>query len=374
MRLCGSTAAVLASGSALNVSQARSVDALSFRQGAAPLLLNFNENSLGMSKRAVEAAQYATLTAGNRYPDGAVEKLRELLAKIHNVSAAQIILGNGSTEVIQAVITAAEGVGSKVIEPSPTFGDVRRYAKAEGLEVIQVPVGEGFETDIAALKKQSETIDGPILINICNPNNPTGTIVDHTALVDWITTAPAEHMFLIDEAYFEYAQLNEKYSSILPLIHEGKENLVLTRTFSKIYGMAGMRIGYGIAAINTAKEVRKFAAGYNLSAAGTAAALASLQDTEFFKTSIESNQTAKRILLKALDDLGLEHIESNTNFVLHKINARVADYSARMRDNGISVGRRMTKGDGWNRVSLATPEEMHEFVKVLYAFREKSWV
>jgi histidinol-phosphate aminotransferase len=252
IRLCGSTAAVLASGSALNVAQARSISPLSFRQGAAPLLLNFNENSLGMSKLAVEAAQYATLTAGNRYPDGAVEKLRESLAKLHSVSVEQIILGNGSTEVIQAVVTAAEGVGSKVIEPSPTFGDVRRYARAEGLEVFQVPVSSGFETDIAALKKQSEAIDGPILINICNPNNPTGTIVDHSALVDWITAAPAQHMFLIDEAYFEYAQLNDKYSSVLPLIQKGKENLVLTRTFSKIYGMAGMRIGYGIAAINSA--------------------------------------------------------------------------------------------------------------------------
>jgi len=378
IRLCGSTAAIVASGLTANTAQAQTAQdtprLLPFRKDPTSLLLNYNENSLGMSKLAVEAAQHATQSSGNRYPDDAVAQLRSSLAVLHEVPVEQIILGNGSTEVIQAVVTAAEGVNAKIIEPSPTFGDVRRYAEAEGLEIIQVPVGAGFETDIAALKKKSEEVAGPILINICNPNNPTGTIVDHSSLVDWIKTAPPEHMFLIDEAYYEYAQLNKNYSSVLPLIQQGKENLVLTRTFSKIYGMAGMRIGYGIAAPKTAKEVRKFAAGYNLSAAGTAAALASIADADFYQTSMESNQAAKKILLEALDDLDLVHIESNTNFVLHKINASVAEYSMHMRDNGIRVGRRMTKDDGWNRVSLGTPEDMREFVKVLYAFRDRSWV
>ena len=327
-----------------------------------------------MSPQAVAAAQRATRDSGNRYPDASVANLREMLADLHEVDAEQIILGNGSTEVIQAVVTFAEGLGASLIEPTPTFGDARRYSEAEELQVIQVPIGAGFETDIAALKKQAEATPGALLINICNPNNPTGTIVDPDALTAWINNAPDNHIFLIDEAYFDYAVSNPEYSSVLPLIKSGKENLVLTRTFSKIYGMAGMRIGYGIAAPRTASEVRKFAAGYNLSAAGTAAALASLADAEFYKTSLNSTRSAKTILLRTLDELQLAHIESNTNFVLHRIGGDLADYARRMSDNGIHIGRRMTDEDGWNRISIGTPQEMELFVHVLKEFRSRGWV
>lgn len=374
MRLFGSSTALFCSGivSAKSIAQENAV--LPVRVNAPPLLLNYNENSLGMSPRAVSAAMQATENSGNRYPDDAVEQLRETLANLHDINPAQIILGNGSTEVIQAVVTMAEGRAATVIEPIPTFGDVRRYSKAEDLEVVKVPVGKGFKTDIDALRKKAEEISGVVLINICNPNNPTGSIVEHKFLTGWIKDAPQNHIFLIDEAYYEYAQSNPAYSSVLPLIKSGQENVILTRTFSKIYGMAGMRVGYGIAAKETAKEVRQFAAGYNLSAPGTAAALASLADKAFFEKSLKSNQVAKSMLLTVLDELGLEYVQSNTNFVLHRINGSLEDYAARMAENGIKVGRRMTSEDGWNRLSVGTPEEMRVFVQTFKAFREKGWV
>ncbi|MEM7359068.1 MAG: histidinol-phosphate transaminase [Pseudomonadota bacterium] len=374
IRQCGVAAAVLGSGIITPVSLAKANKALAFRAGQNPLWLHFNENSLGMSPRAVEAAQLATATAGNRYPDDAVAELRETLGKLNGVETAQVIFGNGSTEVIQAVVTLAANRGATVIEPTPTFGDVRHYSAAEKMPVVQVPVNGNFETDIAALRARADEIEGPLLINICNPNNPTGTIVDQTALESWIDKAPDHHSFLIDEAYYEYAQANASYRSLLSKIQAGRENLVITRTFSKIYGMAGMRVGYGIAAPATAKEVRKFAAGYNMTAAGVAAALASLADEAFFAKSIQSNLLAKSILLETLDELNLAHVDSNTNFVLHRINARLSDYALRMRENGIRVGRRMTADDGWNRISVGTPEEMRSFSKTLREFRNRGWV
>ncbi|MFT5135754.1 MAG: histidinol-phosphate aminotransferase [Arenicella sp.] len=374
IRLCGSSAALFYSGMCSAKSAGLENKLLAFRVNAAPLLLNYNENSLGMSPSAVSAAMQATQNLGNRYPDDLVEQLRETLATLHDVSPKQIILGNGSTEVIQAVVTMAEGRAATVIEPTPTFGDVQRYSQAEDLEVVKVPVGKGFQTDIGALRKKAEEISGTVLINICNPNNPTGSIVDNKSLTDWIMDAPQNHIFLIDEAYYEYAASNPAYSSVLPLIKLGRENVILTRTFSKIYGMAGMRVGYGIAAQKTAEEVRQFAAGYNLSAPGSAAALASLVDTAFFKRSLESNQLAKLILLTALDELGLEYVQSHTNFVLHRINGNLEDYAARMAANGIKVGRRMTSEDGWNRLSVGTPDEMRVFVQTLKAFQEKAWL
>lgn len=347
---------------------------LPFRDGAEQLFLHFNENSLGMSPLALKAGQAEIARSGHRYPDGAVEHLRNRLANKHSVPSNQIIMGNGSTEVIGAIVTLAAKNGASVIEPAPTFGDVRRRAKAAGMKVHQVPVGAEFKTDINALKERASQVKGPLLINICNPNNPTGSVVEHDSLVKWITSAPDNHTFLIDEAYFEYAQLNGAYSSVLPLILKGQENLVLTRTFSKIYGMAGMRVGYAIAAPKTAVQVRQFAADFNLSVAGVAAAVTSLEDDVFYQRSLKSNQKGKAILVKTLDELNLKHIESNTNFVLHRIQSDLSSYARRMSANGINVGRRMTKDDGWNRISIGQPHEMQAFVETLKAFRAKGWV
>lgn len=370
----GMTTAWLSIASCAPSTMALESSQLPLRQQAIPLWLHYNENSLGMAKSALQAAQLATQTIGNRYPDETVDQLRLQLAKHHDIAPEMIVFGNGSTEVIQGIVTLAAKLKAKVLEPTPTFGDVRRYSKAEGLEVISVPVGAGFMTDVAALQSRSKIIKGPLLINLCNPNNPTGSSVEWAVLEDWISNAPEHHLFLIDEAYFDYAQANPKYQSALSLILKGMHNVVITRTFSKIYGMAGMRVGYGIATTETAAKIRPFAAGYNLTAAGIAAASASLNDAEFYATSIKSNAEAKQILTSTLDELQLQYIPSDTNFVLHRINASLGEYSQRMRQNGIYVGRKMTVEDNWNRISLGTPEEMRQFTAALHAFRQRGWV
>jgi histidinol-phosphate aminotransferase len=347
---------------------------LSFRQNAAPLLLHYNENSLGMSPKALQAAKRAIELYGNRYPGESLSEFKNKLAVYHQVQPEQLILGNGSTEVLQAIATYCAQQNACMIEPKPTFGALRRYCRAESLNVIQVPVGQNFEMNIAAMKKQAMAQTGAVLINICNPNNPTGNIVDFSVLFEWINSAPDTHMFLIDEAYFAYAQANPRYKSGLDLIQQGNDNVVISRTFSKVHGMAGMRIGYGVATIETARKIDAFARGFNLSAAGIAAASAALDDTGFYKKSIQSNQLSKKILIDTLNDLELAHISSDTNFVLHKLGAPLAEYVAHMQQNGIRVGRKMTSDDSWNRISLGTPDEMKVFTKVLLEFRQKGWV
>lgn len=347
---------------------------LPFRNDAKPLLLHFNENSLGMSPKALKAAQEAILNVGNRYPDDIYEDFKQQLASYHGVKSEQLMFGNGSTEVLQAIATYASDLKSTVIEPTPTFGALRRYCNAESLKVVRVPVGNGFEIDIAAMKKHADGQSGSVLINLCNPNNPTGTIVEAKQLYDWINTAPAQHLFLIDEAYFDYAQANQAYKSALPLIKQGKNNVIITRTFSKAYGMAGMRIGYGIATSELANKINPYAAGFNLNAAGIAAASASLDDLLFYQSSIESNRNAKAILIETLDKLALPYIPSDTNFLLHRIGQPINVYAQHMSENGIRVGRKMTDDEYWNRLSIGTPEEMHQFSQTLLAFRERGWV
>jgi histidinol-phosphate aminotransferase len=347
---------------------------LRLRQNTAPLLLHFNENSLGMSPNALSAAKSAIEHYGNRYPSASVDEFREKLADHHQVKSEQLIFGNGSTEVLQAIATFAARQNATMIEPSPTFGALKEYCKAENLNVIQVPVGQNFEMNIAAMKKQAMAQTGSVLINICNPNNPTGNIVDFTTMFDWISNAPDTHLFLLDEAYFDYAQANPRYKSGLDLIKQGKDNVVISRTFSKVYGMAGMRVGYGIATVNTANKIKPFAAGFNLSAAGIAAASAALDDKSFYKKSIEYNQLSRKILVATLNELELESVPSDTNFVLHRIGTPLADYAEHMQQNGIRVGRKMTLDDRWNRISLGTPDEMKIFIQTLKAFRQKGWV
>jgi histidinol-phosphate aminotransferase len=372
----GKSALALSLGLAIPTVMAQQVKSsqLPSRVGKPELLLHFNENSLGMSPKALHAAQQAIVQFGNRYPDELVGQLRSKLAKKFALPREQFVFGNGSTEVIGSVVAYANSLNATVVEPTPTFGDLRSRAKAMGMPVKSVPVTKDFVTDISKLKSVVNQTEGNILVNICNPNNPTGTIVDKSALTQWIREASDRVLFIVDEAYFEYAQNNPTYQSALPLIKQGQENLVVTRTFSKIYGMAGMRIGYGMAAPETAKHIDRYAASFNLSAAGVAAALASLDDQAFFETSLQSNNQAREILLNTLDSLGLQHIPSNTNFVLHRINSDLASYAARMKVNGIRVGRRMTKDDGWNRISIGQPDEMITFAETLLSFRERGWV
>ncbi len=347
---------------------------LAFRQNQSLLRLHYNENSLGMSAKAVEAAKQALSLYGNIYQVDAVDALTSALASKNKLPESQVFLGNGSTEILGLVVSYAYALGATLIEPSPTFGDVRGRAEARNMKVVRVALENDFVTNIEALKRAASKVSGPVLINICNPNNPTGTICDKDALTNWILTAPDDYVFLIDEAYHEYAVSNAKYESALSLIQDGKENVVVARTFSKVYGMAGMRVGYGFAAPKTAAKLNKYAASFNLSAAGLAAAITSLDDEEFLQTSIKSNQESKAHLTKTLDRLALPYIPSDTNFVLHRINADLQSYSKKMLANNIKVGRRMTAEDGWNRLSLGQPEEMRIFTQTLEAFRENGWV
>lgn len=344
------------------------------RESRELLQLHFNENSLGMSAKAYTAAKDALVKYGNRYAVSYYDAFVSQLAGYHKVSEKQLILGNGSTEILSAVVSYAAIQNAVVIEPSPTFGALRSYSKNHGMKVIEVPVDEAFVIDIGVMKEIAAKQSSPVLINLCNPNNPTGNVVKHNMLVEWIENAPSNHIFLIDEAYYDYAAGSAGYHSMLPMIEKGHDNVVVSRTFSKIYGMAGLRMGYGLATEKTAALITPFAAGFNINVAGIAAASASLLDEQYYTDSLASTAQSKVILTKALTELGLDYIPSHTNFILHRIGQTLPDYASKMLANNIKVGRKMTQSDYWNRLSLGTPEQMHEFVRTLKGFRERGWV
>ena len=346
-----------------------------------PILLNFNENSLGLAKSAQNAIQEQMATAF-RYPDAVRSKLIADIGAHYGLKSENVTLGNGSSETIQAALEAqfhkAAKAGQKVqvIAPDPTFGVAQAYTEAAGVAYVPVPLKEKtLQADVAALKAKAEAFDGLTVVYFCNPNNPTGVVSPATEFNAWVEEAAAKKanvFFLVDEAYGEYVD-DPKFVSGIELVKKGLDNLIVSRTFSKLYALAGLRIGYGIGTAVTAKAVDAFASIDNTNAMGAAAASATLADKTYLALSLEATKLSKKIVTDALDELGIEYLPSQANFSFHKTKKGV-DYKAKMAEAHIMVGRAFPPYDDWNRLTLGTPGEMKAFVKVLKDFRKKGWI
>ncbi len=338
-----------------------------------PLLrLNFNENALGMSPRAAQAI-HDHMDVANRYPGEFHDRLRALIARLNDFHEEQVVLGNGSTDLIRMVVMAHGRGGAALVTAEPTFAIAELYARPLGTRILRLPLTPRFQLDLAAMRGAAESHDGPVLVYICNPNNPTATVVPARAIREWVEGAGDNLFFVVDEAYHDYAQ-NPDYGSALELVREGHDNLFVTRTFSKVYGMAGLRVGYGFGTAEVAARIGAFAGADNINMAGAVAAAASLEDKDWLPFSIDANRRARETLYGVLDQLGIEYVSSETNFAIHRIAGPLADYQARMRATNVLVGRAFPRLQGWNRLSMGTPDEMEIFAAVLRDFRDKGWV
>jgi histidinol-phosphate aminotransferase len=204
-------------------------------------------------------------------------------------------------------------------------------------------------------------------VYICNPNNPTGTLTPADAIDAWISEAPATTTFLVDEAYHEYAD-HPDYGSTLKWI-DTRPNVIVVRTFSKIYGMAGMRLGYAVAHPTTVARLRAFVCRNNPNVLANAAALASLADDGLMARSVAVNDEAKVIAHTTLDELGLEYLPTQANFLMHRINGDLSTYIGHMREAGVRVGRAFPPMLEWNRVSFGLPDEMDRWASALKEMR-----
>jgi histidinol-phosphate aminotransferase len=341
------------------------------RRPAEPLRLDSNENPLGPAPAARQAILDAIAEA-HRYPDQHREALVEALAARHGLSPANVVLGNGSTEVLQVMVQATIAAGGTVLMAEPTFEAVGKYTEPWGQQVQRVPLDARHAHDLGAMRERADRARAPVLIYVCNPNNPTGTITPSAELDAWIAEAPDTVWFLVDEAYLDYAD-DPAYHSAERWLRD-RPNVVVARTFSKIHGLAGLRLGYGLAQLATAERLRGYLSQDNANVCALAAARASLDDRGHLARGREVNARGRRILLDCLDELGLEHLPSHTNFVLHRVSGDLGTYIARMRADGVWVGRPFPPMLGHNRVSIGTPDEMGRFTEVLRRFRRRGWV
>jgi histidinol-phosphate aminotransferase len=343
----------------------------SVRPADGTLRLNSNENPLGLAP-AARRAVIDNIGEANRYPRESRVKLIEALAKKDGVAPDNIVLGCGSTEVLQMSVQCLAGPNAPLVLADPTFEDVPRYAQPYTYRLEKVPLGADYAHDLSRMRERAESAGGRALVYICNPNNPTGTVTPSADVDAWIESAADDVYFLVDEAYYEYCA-DPAYWSCLRWIAD-RPNVIVSRSFSKIYGMAGMRLGYGITHAETAERLRQFIGMNNANQLALAAALASLADEALVARSREANARGVAILLDTLDQLGLEYLPSQTNFVMHRINGELADYRRRMADANVSVGRPFPPMLEYNRLSIGTPEEMERFTEILRGFRDKGWI
>jgi histidinol-phosphate aminotransferase len=351
---------------------ARTFDLRRGRSPADPVRLSSNENPLGVPDSA-RAAIIDAITHGHRYPR-LNSTVRARLAEVNGVDAANVVLGNGSAEIlqmtVQAMLTADPDV--RVVLPDPTFEQVERYASAMGAEIVKVPLLADHTHDLERMRDIAGRGTTPALAFICNPNNPTGTVTDSGAVAQWIRDAPPHVWFLIDEAYLEFVD----DAAYRPMVQEAitRENVVVSRTFSKIYGLAGIRLGYGIATPDTIRRVDAFAAGTNINHLAAAAALACIDDRAFVERSLDVNRRGLEFAYATLRDLDIEHLPSHANFVMHRVNGDLDAYIGRMREEGVAVGRAFPPMTSHNRVSIGLPDEMEVWAGALRKLREQGLV
>jgi histidinol-phosphate aminotransferase len=322
--------------------------------------LSSNENPYGPSPAAFDAMREAFGLAW-RYPDEHVDALTADLAKLHGVSADHILPGAGSSEILKIAALAFSGPGKPAVAADPTFEALPRYASRAGAKVVKVPLTGDYRHDVPAMLKAAA---GGGLIYVCNPNNPTATITPKAQIRELIAQAPSNAILLVDEAYFHYAE-SPDYETVIPLIHD-HPNLIVARTFSKIHGMAGLRLGYAVAVPETIAQLRDQQAFDSLNILVVVAAQASLKDPAHLERSRKLNHETRDWLRTAAAGMGYKPLPSDTNFMMIDLKRDVAPVIAALKNRGVEVGRRFPAMPECLRVTIGTRPQMEAF---LAAFR-----
>ena len=316
-----------------------------------------NENPLGPSPRAVEA-MHAALAQAQLYPDGGGYRLRTAIAEKFGLGRENIVLGNGSNEIIEFVGHAFLQPGDQVITAAHAFVVYKLMATLFGAETVEV-ADPGFKHDLDAMAAAITPRTKEIFI--ANPNNPTGTLCRQEEIDRFMEKVPEHVIVIFDEAYYEF--LDEPLDTI-KYVKAGR-NVVIMRTFSKIQGLAGLRIGYGIAPAHLADILQKTRQPFNANAVAQAGALAGLLDDEHVNRTREVNREGRAYLESTFAELGLEYIPSHANFVLAKVGDGDALFHASMKKGVILRAMRSYNLPDWIRVSVGTMEQNRKFTRVL---------
>jgi histidinol-phosphate aminotransferase len=326
---------------------------------ASIIKLASNENPFGPSPRAVEAAKRA-LEQGELYPDGGCFELRQKLAVAKALNPDQFVIGNGSNEIIELLGHAFVGPGDEVVMGAPAFVVYKLVTLLFGAKAVEVPLRE-WKHDLRAIN--AAITQRTKLVYVCSPNNPTGTANTEEELLAFARGLPEHVLAVFDEAYAEFL---ERAPDLRPLIREGRK-VVCLRTFSKIYGLASLRVGYGYGSSELCALLNRVRQPFNVNAIAQAAAVAALEDRDFAERCARDNRAGLRQLENGCRELGLEIVPSVANFMLVRVGDGTRVFDSLQR-RGVIV--RPVKSYGlpeWVRVTVGTAEQNRRLLAELRA-------
>jgi histidinol-phosphate aminotransferase len=322
--------------------------------------LNLNENSYGPSPKALNALNSCGKIA-SRYPFAAYSQVRDAIAQSYGLSRENILLGCGSTEILRCVDMAFLGPGQNIVVAEPTFEAVVEYTSMTRAQAIRIPLNAQHCHDLSRMAAACTSKTG--VAYICNPNNPTGTIVSREDLASFIQAVSPSTLILVDEAYYDFAD-DPHYASAAEWTKKNP-NVVIARTFSKIHGMAGMRLGYAVGAKETIARMNEYATHGNGNTAVLAAALASLADTDNLASCRNKLNGTRRWLCDELAKDGRPFIPSQANFVMIDMGRDVQSVIDGFHARHIEVGRRFASMPNFLRVTIGTQPETEAFLTAL---------
>lgn len=319
-----------------------------------------NENPLGPSRKAVAAIRKGVEKI-QRYPDGAGYYLKEALANKWKVDSSQVAIGNGSNEIIELLVRTFILPGDEAIMARPSFSLYRLMITAGHGTPVQIPLKEGRH-DLTEMAKA--ITPKTKLIFICNPNNPTGTIVRKKEVVRFLLRVPKRILVVFDEAYAEYAT-DAEFPQTIDFLREGA-SVIFLRTFSKIYGLAGLRIGYGISSPEVIDYMNRVRQPFNTNLPAQQGALAALSDEGHVAKSLRINQEGKEYLYRQFDEIGLTYLPSETNFIYFDLNGSDPSLGKKIFTSLLQKGVIIRHLEGLHlRVTIGLPKENQRFIKSL---------
>ncbi|MFX3633474.1 MAG: histidinol-phosphate transaminase [Candidatus Pristimantibacillus sp.] len=327
-----------------------------------------NENPLGFSEQ-VKAAVMTEMNNANIYPDGASVELTAELANYLDVDTNQIIFGTGSSDIILMLARAFIVAGDETIMANETFSQYKHNVEIENAVIVEVPLQDG-KHDLPAML--AAITDRTKVIWICNPNNPTGTIVNREELVEFLSKVPADVLVVLDEAYCEYV-VDAEFPDGLQLLKDYR-NLVVLRTFSKIYGLASLRIGYGVGHPDVIRFINQVREPFNTTRIAQAAAKAAIGDQAFIDNCRKQNRAGIDYFYEQFDRLGLTYFPAHGNFVMVDVQMPSPEMFDLLLRKGIITRARWTHYPTYIRVSIGTKEQNEKFIAALEQVIEEAAV
>jgi histidinol-phosphate aminotransferase len=320
-----------------------------------------NENPLGTSAKALEATKQA-LPRLNFYPDSQSYHLVRALADYLKVGPEQLIIGNGADGVITMICMAYVDQGSEVVVSESSFPIYDIFTHVMRGKLIKTPLRD-YRLDLSAMGDAVN--DNTKVVFVCNPNNPTGTIVTAAEVEAFMERVPDHVLVVFDEAYFELVD-SDVYPETMAYVRQGRENVIILRTFSKVYGMAGIRLGYGVATPGVLAPMHQAKEPFAVNLLAQSAGIAALQDREFLLKTVEANRASRLQLYGEFDRMQLSYLKSHTNFILVHIGPHATEVQQRLLAKGVIV----RPCDGYDlcdflRVTVGTPEQNALFIEGL---------